>query len=102
MIMAIKAVMAVRRTDQGLKSSGLLESQGFVPRARGLRLNLDFSDRTENFRPQQAGSSWCSIFEKRFATVVGHPQTIRATRSRISGFPHRTSPHPFVREFTGF
>ena len=28
-------------------------------------------------------------FGKLFAVVAGHPQTIRATRSRISGFPHR-------------
>jgi hypothetical protein len=28
-------------------------------------------------------------FGKKFATIADHPLTILATRSRISGFPHR-------------
>jgi hypothetical protein len=35
-------------------------------------------------------------FGKLLATVAGHPQTIHAIRSRISGFPHRMRPR--VRE----
>ena len=44
-------------------------------------------------------TAWVELvqdFGKLFATVAGHPQTIRATRSRISGFPHRMRPR--VRE----
>jgi hypothetical protein len=40
-------------------------------------------------------TAWVELvqdFGKLFATVAGHPQTIRATRSRISGFPHRMRP----------
>jgi len=44
-------------------------------------------------------TAWVELvqdFGKLFTTVAGHPQTIRATRSRISGFPHRMRPR--VRE----
>jgi hypothetical protein len=44
-------------------------------------------------------TAWVELvqdFGKLFAVVAGHPQTIRATRSRISGFPHRMRPR--VRE----
>jgi hypothetical protein len=44
-------------------------------------------------------TAWVELvqdFGKLFATVAGHPQTIRATRSRVSGFPHRMRPR--VRE----
>jgi hypothetical protein len=44
-------------------------------------------------------TAWVELvqdFGKLFATVAGHPQTIRATRSRISGFPHRMRPR--IRE----
>jgi len=37
-------------------------------------------------------TAWVELvqdFGQLFATLAGHPQTIRATRSRISGFPHR-------------
>ncbi len=40
-------------------------------------------------------TAWVELvqdFDKLFATVADHPQTIRATRSRISGFPHRMRP----------
>jgi hypothetical protein len=40
-------------------------------------------------------TAWVELvqdFGKFFATVAGHPQTIRATRSRISDFPHRMRP----------
>jgi hypothetical protein len=44
-------------------------------------------------------TAWVELvqdFGKLFAVVAGHPQTIRATRSRISGFPHRMRPR--IRE----
>ena len=44
-------------------------------------------------------TAWVELvqdFGKLFAVVAGHPQTIRATRSRVSGFPHRMRPR--VRE----
>ena len=44
-------------------------------------------------------TAWVELvqdFGKLFAVVAGHPQTIRATRSRFSGFPHRMRPR--VRE----
>ena len=40
-------------------------------------------------------TAWVELvqdFGKLFAVIAGHPQTIRATRSRISGFPHRMRP----------
>ena len=37
------------------------------------------------------------VFIDWFATVAGHPQTIQAARSRISGFPHRMCPLPLLR-----
>jgi hypothetical protein len=46
-----------------------------------------------------AATAWVELvqdFGKLFAVVAGHPQTIRATRSRISGFPHRMRPR--IRE----
>ena len=50
-------------------------------------------------RKLPTATAWVELvqdFGKLFATVAGHPQTIRATRSRISGFPHRMRPR--VRE----
>ena len=44
-------------------------------------------------------TAWVELvqdFGKLFATVAGHPQTIRAARSRVSGFPYRMRPR--VRE----
>jgi hypothetical protein len=48
-------------------------------------------------------TAWVELvqdFGNLFATVAGHPQSIRATRSRISGFPHRMRPR--VRELLPF
>ena len=44
-------------------------------------------------------TAWVELvqdFGKLFATVAGHPQTIRATRSRISGFSPHAPPRPGV------
>ena len=66
-----------------------------VPGKRGTTppLTLSLFQRLSGILPP--ATAWVELvqdFGKLFATVAGHPQTIRATRSRISGFPHRMRP----------